>query len=223
MKGARIRQSLENQPMTNSSPNTQSWWKTFLDFLWDGGYRSTIVLTVTLGAIGITVYSDKLCRPMPTAVQPPAATPGEPQVVAAVPNPICGKYFELAFMVVGGYLGLSTSKTTRTQPPGTQPPNGGEPGGPSVPPPINNQIQEEGAGDTTPGPNVTTTQTASPEQPPVPTSPAPGAVQTVLPPAEAVGGDGDARSQADNPDNPQPGLQQASQQLTGFSRGGGGA
>jgi hypothetical protein len=163
--------------MPDSQPTTQSWWKTFLDFLWDGGYRSTIVFTVTLGAIGITVFSDKLCRPMPTsAIQPEpiaapvksepiadlgkpkpkadldnplASTPGVPQlqqtIVAMQPNPICGKYFELAFMVVGGYLGLSTPKNTRTPVLGTKPQDEDKPVDPNDPFQSENQSQGEGA------------------------------------------------------------------------------
>ena len=233
--------SIENLPM-NSSPNTQSWWKTFLDFLWDGGYRSTIVFTVTLGAIGITVYSDKLCRPMPTSVQPepiaapvksepiaatgkpPAATPGVPQlqqtVVAAQPNPICGKYFELAFMVVGGYLGLSTPKSTRTPPQGTNPQEENESVDPNNLLPSDNQNQGEGAEVTPHVPSLTTPQAPSPEQP-VSSSPAPGSVQTVRSPAEAVSDGGEGRLQSDNPDNQQPEPQQINQQLPGFSRSGG--
>lgn len=114
-----------------------SWWKQWLDFLYDGGFRSTIVLSVTLGAIGITVFSSKVCEPVPTqmlppqqslrpagTLPPPPPAPGSPQtpaqqptstpagsaqpiLVPAQPNPICNKYFELAFMVIGGYLGLS--------------------------------------------------------------------------------------------------------------------
>lgn len=168
--------------MPDSHPTTQSWWKTFLDFLWDGGYRSTIVFTVTLGAVGITVFSDKLCRPMPTSVvqpepiaapvkfepiadpgkpkpkaepdKPLASTPGVPQlqqtVVATQPNPICAKYFELAFMVVGGYLGLSLPKSTRTPVNGTKPQDEDNPVDPNDPLPSDNQSQGEGA-EGTPG------------------------------------------------------------------------
>ena len=127
--------------MSDPKRVTQSGWKTFLDFLWDGGFRSTIVLSVTLGAIVITVGSDKFCRSVPLEVPIPVEsmtsanpTPADQRpvsaprntdapiqaatqqiiMVSAQPNPICAKYFELAFMVVGGYLGLSTPKSVRT-------------------------------------------------------------------------------------------------------------
>lgn len=259
----------DTQPQT---PSTQSWWKTFLDFLWDGGYRSTIVFSVTLGAIGITVFSDEICRPMPASVVQPeriaptpksdstqeakrsnptdksktnpqsntgqtstpvpqpqqqqqlvaAGTQLQQQLVVAQPNPICGKYFELAFMVVGGYLGLSVPKINRTPDSDIINPGGGGSSGGSAVVPIRNGSEAVNPGVVTDAPSVITTQTPSPDQP-GPTSPAPGAVHPLQSPPAAVGGGGDARSQADNPDNPQPGLQQASQQLPGFSRGGGAA
>lgn len=231
--------------MPDSQPATQSGWKTFLDFLWDGGYRSTIVFSVTLGAIAITVGSDKFCRALPPELPQPVASmpsgnptpavqqpiaPGQkpsapiqaaiqqPTVVVAQPNPICTKYFELAFMVVGGYLGLSMPRGART------------PVQPSDPSDINGDGEtHDGVGSPPRGAQIPTAkQTAQGSQ----TDPAElnesgsqvlGAVRTGPSPAEAEGGGGDARSQADNPDNPQPGLQQASQQLPGFSRGGGAA
>lgn len=224
---------LKDLQMPDPQPASQSGWKTFLDFLWDGGYRSTIVFTVTLGAIGITVYSDKLCRPMPTSVEPepigatgkpPAATPGVPQlqqmVVAAQPNPICGKYFELAFMVVGGYLGLSTPKATRTPPQGTKRQDEDEPVEPNDPHPSKSQSQGEGAEVALNVPNVTTPQAPSPEQL-VSSSPVLESVQTVRSPAEAVSDGGEGRLQSDDPDNQQSEPQQINQQLSGFSRSGG--
>lgn len=106
--------------------------KTILDFLWDGGYRSTIVFAVTVGAIVITANSRNFCYvesrgvPQQTAAVASSADPGKAvqnqqvaagqasAVIPVEPNPICAKYFELAFMVIGGYLGLAQPKTTRT-------------------------------------------------------------------------------------------------------------
>ena len=176
--------------MSDSRPYIQSWWKTFLDFLWDGGYRSTIVFAVVLGAINITVFSNEICKPMPASLDNPKNQP-----VPAQPNPICAKYFELALMVVGGYLGLSTAKTNRTPVSGLKP-----------------------TGDDA----AITPQTPSPDQPGT-SSPAPGAVQNGPSTEQAVSDGADTRLHADNPDNQEPGPQQVNQQLSGFSRGGGGA
>ena len=229
--------------MPDPQPATQSGWKTFLDFLWDGGYRSTIVFSVTLGAIAITVGSDKFCRALPPELPQPVASmpsanptpalqqpvsPGQkpsapiqaaiqqPTVVVAQPNPICAKYFELAFMVVGGYLGLSIPKGARTpvQPSDSSNTNGeGE--------------TTDGVGSSPRGAQILPAkQTAQGSQ----TDPAElnesgsqvlGAVRTGPSPAEGVSGGGDARIQPADPDKPEPGLQQGSQPPPGFSRGGG--
>jgi len=133
-------QEPENFKKDKSTP-----WKQFLDFLYDGGYRSTIVFSVTLGAIFITANSDRFCQPISTRVVPlqqpnlpvgekaPPAVPNgaagvqqkpqplaqvaslQPTLVATQPNPICNKYFELAFMVVGGYLGLSLPSNQKSE------------------------------------------------------------------------------------------------------------
>ena len=120
--------------MSDDRSGQSGLWKTFLDFLWDGGYRSTIVFAVTLGAIVITMNSGSFYYVDSGGVSQQAdvksssadrvaagqgqqaAASQQPAVIAAQPNPICAKYFELAFMVIGGYLGLSQPKTTRTSP-----------------------------------------------------------------------------------------------------------
>lgn len=134
---------LNRQAGGSSEPVAQSWWKEFLDFLWDGGYRSTIVLAITIGAIVLTIGNKNFCpvvpadnpKAAPSLSQPKsqasaeatqansdakatdsaqtAATP-EPTVVILQSNPICAKYFELTFMVVGGYLGLSLPSSKRS-------------------------------------------------------------------------------------------------------------
>jgi len=96
--------------------NTKSsWWKEFLNFLWDGGFKSLIVLVTLVGAVWITVDNDRICKGAPTS------TPTSTSTALVQPNPICARYFELVFMIVGGYLGLSVPsnvnsnlKTTKT-------------------------------------------------------------------------------------------------------------
>lgn len=96
--------------------NTKSsWWKEFLNFLWDGGFKSLIVLVTLAGAVWITVDNDRICKGAPTS--------NSNSTSLVQPNPICAKYFELVFMIVGGYLGLSVPssvnsnlKTTNTDP-----------------------------------------------------------------------------------------------------------
>ena len=88
-----------------------SAWNEFLTFLWEGGARSVIVLLLVFGAGGITVFNERACPGLPSQGTLSVITPNpstSPSLVQLVqPNPICSKYFELVFMVVGGYLGLS--------------------------------------------------------------------------------------------------------------------
>jgi hypothetical protein len=103
--------------MTNNGKDESSGWKEFLNFLWDGGFKSLIVLATLVGAILITLNNERVCQGVPTSTAPtPTPTPtrnstSTPSTATTPPliqpNPICSKYFDLAFMVVGGYLGLS--------------------------------------------------------------------------------------------------------------------
>lgn len=180
---------------TEIRPANESQWKIFLDFLWNGGYRSTIVFSVTLGAIGITVFSDTICKPMPTSSGQSTSQPLQLQ-----PNPICAKYFELAFMVVGGYLGLSTANSKRTEPDkDTTPTEGGGSSG-NDKPNNNNQI------------------TRQPQQQESSSTPA-TAVLTDESHSEAFNQGGRARGPVDPPEDQQP--QQASQDISGASPSGG--
>lgn len=202
--------------MPDPKLGTQSAWKTFLDFLWDGGYRSTIVFSVTLGAIVITVGSDKFCRAMPPELpqsvapmsqgqNPKALILGatqQPTVVVAQPNPICAKYFELAFMVVGGYLGLAMPKGSRTpsRPSDFSGTDGdGEPANGIERPPTDSQSppsNQTGRG-----------SRAEPVEPNESGSKLFGAVRVRPSPVEGVSGGGDARVQPADPDKPEPGFQ----------------
>ena len=83
-----------------------SGWKQFLDFLWNGGFRSVIVLTVIVGAGWITVDNQKICPNVPT-------TTGSKDGIALVSNPTCSKYFDLVLAIVGGYLGLSLPRSVQ--------------------------------------------------------------------------------------------------------------
>jgi len=85
---------------TPKDQRTSSPWKEFLDFLYDGGFRSSIALIISIGAIWITLENDKICKGAPSQE-------GGETIALVQPNPICSKYFELTFMIVGGYLGLS--------------------------------------------------------------------------------------------------------------------
>ena len=100
-----------------------SWWTELLNFLWDGGFKSLIVLVTLGGAVWITVDNDKICKGAPTSTSTSTST------ALVQPNPICARYFELVFMIVGGYLGLSApssvnsnSKTTKTDSKDSEPP-----------------------------------------------------------------------------------------------------
>jgi len=99
----------------------RSWWTELLNFLWDGGFKSLIVLVTLGGAVWITVDNNRICKEAPTSNS--TSTP------LVQPNPICARYFELVFMIVGGYLGLSApsgvnsnSKTTETDSKDSDPP-----------------------------------------------------------------------------------------------------
>ncbi len=99
--------STANSGSTRSTANSgNSGWKAFLNFLWDGGFKSLIVLVTLGGALWITVNNDKICKGVPNSNSDSASL--------VQPNPICSKYFELVFMVVGGYLGLSTPSSTNS-------------------------------------------------------------------------------------------------------------
>jgi hypothetical protein len=87
-------------PSPKDPKRTSSPWKEFLDFLYDGGFRSSIALIISIGAIWITLENDKICKGAPSQE-------GGETIALVQPNPICSKYFELTFMIVGGYLGLS--------------------------------------------------------------------------------------------------------------------
>lgn len=122
--------------MDNSSNDTKniksaSAWNELLNFLWDGGSRSIIVFTFAVGSIYITLNNQKICPGMPS-VNPNRESKSD--VVLVQPNPICSKYFELIFMVIGGYLGLSLPRGMKSQPtePGKpgEPEEAGEPGKP---------------------------------------------------------------------------------------------
>jgi hypothetical protein len=107
--------------MNNSSNDTKniksaSAWNEFLNFLWDGGSRSIIVLTFAAGSIYITLNNQKICPGMPS-INPNRESKGD--VALVQPNPICAKYFELIFMVIGGYLGLSLPRGMKSSTPET--------------------------------------------------------------------------------------------------------
>ncbi len=144
--------------MTNNVKDESSGWKEFLNFLWDGGFKSLIVLATIVGAVLITLNNERVClvviTPTPTSTPTPSSTPTptstqtpnptstqtqtrnststpsstptptrnststptpDPSTTSLIqPNPICSKYFELAFMVLGGYLGLSTPSSVNS-------------------------------------------------------------------------------------------------------------
>jgi hypothetical protein len=104
--------------MDNSSNDTKniksaSAWNELLNFLWDGGSRSIIVLTFAVGSIYITLNNQKICPGMPSITP---SRESKSDVILVQPNPICSKYFELIFMVIGGYLGLSLPRGMKSQP-----------------------------------------------------------------------------------------------------------
>ena len=139
----------------------------------------------------------------------------QPTVVVAQPNPICAKYFELAFMVVGGYLGLSTPKGARTpvEPSGSSGESGEREHNDGIgSPPRITQIQ--------PSEQIAQGSQTEPAELNESGSLVPGAVRTGPSPAEGVSGGGDARIQPADPDKPEPWLQQGNQPPLGFSRGG---
>lgn len=92
----------------------KGWWRAFLIFLWQGGFRSLIVLVVVIGAILIAWNNDKVCQGVPTSqILAPQAKDGaenattKSEITLIQPNPLCDRYYELTLLVVGGYLGLS--------------------------------------------------------------------------------------------------------------------
>jgi len=99
------KQSEQLVPAGQVTP-ADSGWKQFLDFLWNGGFRSVIVLTVIVGAGWITVDNQKICPNVPT-------TKGSGDSVALVSNPTCSKYFDLVLAIIGGYLGLSLPNSSQ--------------------------------------------------------------------------------------------------------------
>ena len=105
-----------------------SWWKQFLDFMYGGGFRSLIVLVVASGAVFITVRNNSVCEGVPASLPPETGEGSSQNITLVQPNPICSKYFELAFMVIGGYLGISRPSSDSL-------PNGGSRDSDPVPPP----------------------------------------------------------------------------------------
>ena len=87
-------------PSPKDPKRTSSAWKELLDFLYEGGFKSLIVLVVSIGAILITLKNDEVCKGAPSQE-------GGETIALVQPNPICSKYFELTFLILGGYLGLS--------------------------------------------------------------------------------------------------------------------
>lgn len=80
-----------------------------IKFLDHNGMRPIIALVVIIGALAITLKSDKICVVQveyPPVTSRPAGT--QPQIIFR-DNPVCSKYFEIAALVLGGLLGLTAS------------------------------------------------------------------------------------------------------------------
>ena len=93
-----------------SEDRKPSWWNELLSFLWDGGARSLIVITLVGGATYITVKNGETCPGLPSVASDNNGTPKEGTPLIQ-PNPTCSKYFELVSLVIGGYLGLSLPRS----------------------------------------------------------------------------------------------------------------
>ena len=93
-----------------SEDRKPSWWNELLSFLWDGGARSLIVITLVGGATYITVKNGETCPGLPSVASDNKGTPKEGTPLIQ-PNPTCSKYFELVSLVIGGYLGLSLPRS----------------------------------------------------------------------------------------------------------------
>ncbi|MEG4442841.1 hypothetical protein QUB47_09675 [Microcoleus sp. AT9_B5] len=88
-----------------------------IKFLDHNGMRPIIALVVIIGALAITLKSDKIC--VVQVEYPPVtsrAAGTQPQIIFR-DNPVCSKYFEIAALVLGGLLGLTApGKSSRSQP-----------------------------------------------------------------------------------------------------------
>jgi hypothetical protein len=114
---------------SNPPPPPPSKNNFIIDFLDHNGMRPIIALVVIVGAIWITLNSDKICvfrenltqasstssqiSPSPTSTPQPSPTSTsqsqsgtQPQIIIR-DNPVCSKYFEIAALVLGGLIGLA--------------------------------------------------------------------------------------------------------------------
>ena len=84
-----------------------------IKFLDHNGMRPIIALIVIIGALVITLKSDKICVVQVEYPQASSTSSGtQPQIIFR-DNPVCSKYFEIAALVLGGFLGLAEPGKSR--------------------------------------------------------------------------------------------------------------
>ncbi|WP_156120387.1 hypothetical protein [Neosynechococcus sphagnicola] len=106
-----------------------SWWNELLGFLWEGGFRSLIILVSIVGTIWITVNNDSVCKNL-------SSNNGTANGASlAQGNPICSKYFDLIFLILGGYFGISVPSSSSGKPFGFS-----EPHAPAIPRPVESSV-----------------------------------------------------------------------------------